>query len=219
MAAVDLHWLPLGAGGNGFVRRNGIAYERWVAWREHRPPQALFHAALTAELDGRTYAIEQGWPAPAGDPATRGATVTGPVFFRSADRVRALRYEVRCWQGGAIPDLDHSIGPAQRLTTQPDATAQVIALTARVPATTWGRRAPGDHEMWNSNSAIAWILASAGLDAQHISPPATGRAPGWVAGWEAAHRDDDAETPASEPRARDSQVSEPDASDQTGPLP
>ena len=36
-AWVDLYWLPLGAGGH-FVRWNGRVYERWAAWREHRPP-------------------------------------------------------------------------------------------------------------------------------------------------------------------------------------
>jgi hypothetical protein len=41
--------------------------------------------------------------------------------------------------------------------------------------------------MWNSNSVISWLLASADLDLSELSPPRHGRAPGWRAGIEAAH--------------------------------
>jgi hypothetical protein len=43
--------------------------------------------------------------------------------------------------------------------------------------------------MWNSNSVISWLLASAGLDPGGIQPPSGGRAPGWRAGLEIAARD------------------------------
>jgi hypothetical protein len=42
--------------------------------------------------------------------------------------------------------------------------------------------------MWNSNSVIAWVIASSGIDAESIRPPAGGRAPGWRAGLEVARR-------------------------------
>jgi hypothetical protein len=42
--------------------------------------------------------------------------------------------------------------------------------------------------MWNSNSVIAWLLASSGLPMDGIRPPAGGRAPGWEAGLVAARR-------------------------------
>ena len=37
-------------------------------------------------------------------------------------------------------------------------------------------------DMWNSNSAISWLLAGAGIDPARISLPPRGRAPGWHAG-------------------------------------
>jgi hypothetical protein len=42
--------------------------------------------------------------------------------------------------------------------------------------------------MWNSNSAIAWLITRAGLDAEAIQPPTGGRAPGWNAGLVVARR-------------------------------
>ena len=56
-AAVDLYWIPLGAGGHS-VAFNGRVYEALMAAREHRPRSALYHAALVVELDGGRYAIE-----------------------------------------------------------------------------------------------------------------------------------------------------------------
>jgi hypothetical protein len=42
--------------------------------------------------------------------------------------------------------------------------------------------------MWNSNSIVAWLLTSVGIDADRIPPPAGGRAPGWAAGITVARR-------------------------------
>jgi hypothetical protein len=42
--------------------------------------------------------------------------------------------------------------------------------------------------MWNSNSQIAWLLATSGIDVESIKPPPGGRAPGWHAGVVAADR-------------------------------
>jgi hypothetical protein len=53
---------------------------------------------------------------------------------------------------------------------------------AAVPTPVWGRDELGTGEMWNSNSMIAWVIASAGLPADRIQPPPHGRAPGWAAG-------------------------------------
>ena len=50
------------------------------------------------------------------------------------------------------------------------------------PALTWGRDELGAADMRNSNSLIAWLLGSAGLEASRIRPPRGGRAPGWDAG-------------------------------------
>ena len=54
------------------------------------------------------------------------------------------------------------------------------------PTFTWGRDELGTGEMWNSNSLIAWLLARRGLQADLVSLPADGRAPGWSAGLVAA---------------------------------
>jgi hypothetical protein len=42
--------------------------------------------------------------------------------------------------------------------------------------------------MWNSNSVIAWLIASSGIDTEPIRPPASGRASGWQAGLVVARR-------------------------------
>ena len=56
-AAVDLYWIPLGAGGHS-VRFNGRIFEALEAARQHRHPCDLYHAALIVELDDERYAIE-----------------------------------------------------------------------------------------------------------------------------------------------------------------
>jgi hypothetical protein len=51
-----------------------------------------------------------------------------------------------------------------------------------VPRPVWGRDELKAGEMWNSNSVIAWLIASAGLPTERLQPPPNGRAPGWNAG-------------------------------------
>jgi hypothetical protein len=53
----------------------------------------------------------------------------------------------------------------------------------------WGRDELNAGEMWNSNSMIAWLIATTGLSTRHLRPPPRGRAPGWHAGLEVARRD------------------------------
>jgi hypothetical protein len=52
----------------------------------------------------------------------------------------------------------------------------------------WGRDELGTGEMWNSNSVIAWVITSSGMETESIRLPAGGRAPGWRAGLEVARR-------------------------------
>ena len=66
--AVDLYWLPLGAGGR-FVRRNGVIYE-----------------ALAA------------------------------VGTRWAGGSRFLRYGIRRWRDGSIPDADEAVDSPRRIS-------------------------------------------------------------------------------------------------------
>ena len=137
---------------------------------------------------GGDYVIEQA-PARGGDGGERGVVAEGPVGSRWAGRFRVFRYEVRCWRGGVIPDLDEAVDSPRHLTSDPAAAQRVLDLTPRVPAAVWGRDELGAGEMWNSNSIVAWLLARSGLDAESIRPPAGGRAPGWGAGLVVARRD------------------------------
>jgi hypothetical protein len=185
-AAVDLHWIPLGAGGHA-VAFNGRVYEALMAARERRPRSALYHAALVVELDGGRYAIEVA-PSPDADEASRGVVGTGPVGSRRLGRLRLFRYEVRCWSGGSIPDLAAAVGGPRRLCADRRTARRLIDGAAAVPRLVWGRDELGTGEMWNSNSVVAWLVATAGLAADGIRPPAGGRAPGWGAGLSAARR-------------------------------
>src|SRR5436305_14503371 len=100
MAAVELYWLPLGAGGH-FVRLNGRVYEALAARIQRRPAYDLYHSALQVQvLEGR-YVIEQ-TPAPDLSGERRGVVAQGAVGSRWAGRFRIFRYEIRLWQGGQI---------------------------------------------------------------------------------------------------------------------
>ena len=56
-AAVDLYWIPLGAGGH-VVRLSGELYEALTALVEHRPRLDLYHSALQIRLPDDRYVIE-----------------------------------------------------------------------------------------------------------------------------------------------------------------
>ena len=177
---VDLWWLPLGAGGR-VVRWNGRVYERLRAARRRETPYDLFHSALELS-DGRTrYVIEM---APVWSERTRGrgVQVEGPVGSRRLGVLRAFRYEVRCWPDGRIPDADEAVESPVRITDDRARVEAVLSLVARCPAYTWGRDELHCGDMWNSNSLVAWLLASTGDGVEGVQPPAGGRAPGWQAG-------------------------------------
>lgn len=185
-ASVDLYWLPLGAGGH-VVRWNGRVYETLTALRDRRAVADLYHCGLVLRLDGVTWAVEMGpvWNVP---DTGRGVVVEGPVGSPWLGRLRAFRYEMRCWPGGRIPDLDEAVGGPVTTTTDPTRVAAVLRAVGEVPALTWGRDELGTGEMWNSNSAVAWVLARTDHDAGAIAPPPGGRAPGWAAGLVLADR-------------------------------
>ena len=185
-AAVDLYWIPLGAGGHS-VRFNGRVFEALVAARERRARCDIYHVALVVELDGERYAIELA-PSPDADEASRGVVNTGAVGSRHLGRLRLFRYELRCWRGGEIPDLAYAVGEPCRLTTDPRVARRLLDLVAVVPTPVWGRDELEAGEMWNSNSVVAWLIAAAGLPAYELRPPPRGRAPGWDAGLVVAQR-------------------------------
>ncbi len=179
-AAVDLIWLPLGAGGR-FVRRNGRLFEALSASLQRRPRRDLYHSALAVALPEGDYVIEQA-PALHSRRERPDVVASGPVGARWAGRLKVFRYEVRLWRGGRIPDIAAAVESPRRLSDEEAAARRVVAAARRVPTPTWGRDELGAGEMWNSNSIIAWILAGSGFDAAAIEPPAGGRAPGWRAG-------------------------------------
>jgi hypothetical protein len=106
-AAVDLYWLPLGAGGH-FVRTCGRVYEALAARLQRRRPRDLYHAALHVELPEGTFVIEQ---APVHDwsGGERGVVAEGAVGARWAGRFRIFRYEIRLWRDGQIPDVAEAV--------------------------------------------------------------------------------------------------------------
>lgn len=183
---MDLYWIPLGAGGHS-VRFNGRVFEAIEAARQHRQRRDLYHAALVVELDGDGYTIEIA-PSPDPDETSRGVVATGAVGSRYAGWLRLFRYEVRCWRGGSIPDLGEAVGEPRRLTTDAEVVQRLVDVLATVPTPVWGRDELQAGEMWNSNSVIAWLIASAGISTDSLGPPPHGRAPGWDAGLEVARR-------------------------------
>ena len=183
-AAVDLYWLPLGAGGS-FVRFNGRVYEAIVARLARRTAQDIYHAALQVALPEGTYVVEQ-TPVPDLQGESRGVVAGGAVGSRLAGGLRIFRYEIRVWLGGSIPDIAEAVDSPRRLATDEPTARRVLATVPEVPTPVWGRDELDLGEMWNSNAVIAWVLAASGIDAAALDPPRGGRAPGWAAGVKAA---------------------------------
>jgi hypothetical protein len=138
-AAVDLYWIPLGAGGH-YVRFNGRVFEAVEAVRRHRSRCDLYHAALVVQFDGHRY-IELA-PSPVADEASRGVVATGAVGSRHASRLRMFRYEVRCWRGGSIPDLRYAVGGPDRLSGAVRVARRLLDLVGTVPLAVWARDDP-----------------------------------------------------------------------------
>jgi hypothetical protein len=107
MSAIELYWLPLGAGGHS-VRLNGLVFEAIAARFQHRGRDDLYHSALEVHVPEGRFVIEQ---APAwGTSGERGVVAEGPVGIRAAGRFRLFRYEVRRWRDGVAPaDLERWI--------------------------------------------------------------------------------------------------------------
>jgi hypothetical protein len=191
-AAVDLYWIPLGAGGQ-VVRLSG-KLEALTALAEHRPPLDLYHSALQITLPHDRFVIEcaailnlRG--------EERGVVAGGPVAMRWLGRFRHCRYEIRRWRGGSIPDLSQAVLGPVRVATDVARAQRVLDLAPSVPTPVWGRDELGTGDMWNSNSLISWLLACAGIDTDGLEPPVGGRAPGWNAGLVVAGRQMQHRTP------------------------
>jgi hypothetical protein len=188
--AVDLYWLPLGAGGH-FVRLNGCVYEALAARAQRRPACDLYHSALQVEVSDWRFVIEQ-TPVPDLSGNERGVVAEGAVGSRWAGRFRIFRYEIRLGRGGHIPDVAEAVDSPRRLADDEDRAWRVLESIAQVPTPVWGRDELAAGEMWNSNSVIAWVIARGGIETDSIQPPPRGRAPGWRAGLEVARRQEEA---------------------------
>jgi len=185
-SSIDLYWLPLGAGGH-FVRWNGRAYGALMAIRERRHAQDLYHSALGVTGPQGRFVIEM-TPTPDAYGAERGVVAEGAVGSRLAGSIRLFRYELRRWKDGVIPDVDEAVDSPVRISSDASDARRILELVPEVPTLVWGRDELRSGEMWNSNSVISWLVASAGLDTDLIRPPAGGRAPGWKAGLVAVKR-------------------------------
>jgi hypothetical protein len=185
-AAVDLYWLPLGAGGHS-VRLNGKVFEAVAARLGHRDRCDLYHSALIVRVPEGRFVIEQAPVWRNGE--ERGVVAEGAVGSRSLGRFGLFRYEVRRWRDGVIPDIDEAVESPRRVSTDVRAARQLFARVPTVPTAVWGRDDLGAGEMWNSNSLISWLLVGSGIDAEGIPLPAHGRAPGWTAGIVIARRE------------------------------
>ena len=184
-SAIDLYWLPLGAGGHS-VRQNGLVFEALAARLQHRDRRDLYHSALEVRVPERRFVIEQ---APAwGAREDRGVIAEGPVGMRALGRLRLFRYEIRCWPDGVIPDVAEAVESPQRLSEEAACARRLLELVAQVPTPVWARDELGAGEMWNSNSVISWLLVRSGVEVAAIRPPQGGRAPGWLAGVVVAER-------------------------------
>ena len=82
-AAVDLYWLPLGAGG-WFVRLNGRVFEALVARLQRRETRALYHSALEVRVGPQCYVIEMTPVRDSHGRSQRGVVAEGPVGARWA---------------------------------------------------------------------------------------------------------------------------------------
>jgi hypothetical protein len=184
--AIDLYWIPLGAGGH-VVRLNGKIYEAIKAFVGHREPRALYHSALEVWAPDGPFVIEV-TPIPDANGRARGVVAEGPVGTMWAGRFRVFRYEIRRWLGGSIPDVNEAVASPVRVATDLSTARTVLDRLPSVPTPTWGRDELDTGDMWNSNSVISWLLVQAGVGVDAIRPPAAGRAPGWDAGLVVARR-------------------------------
>jgi hypothetical protein len=184
--ALDLYWLPLGAGGHS-VRLNGRVYEAVAAAWQRRARCDLYHSALEVTTPDGVYAIEMA-PELIGGRGEHGAVAGGAVGSRLLGRSALFRYEVRLWLGGTIPDLAEAVESPRRLSTDAALVTRLLELVPQVPTPVWGRDELHAGEMWNSNSLVSWLLVSAGVDLAQVRLPSGGRAPGWDAGLDVAKR-------------------------------
>jgi hypothetical protein len=183
VAAVDLYWIPLGAGEH-IVRVSGKVFEKVSALVQRRRSYDLYHSALAVTVPEGRFVIEMA-PIPDRHGQRRGVVAEGPVGTSWARRFRLFRYEIRRWLEGVIPDVDEAMAAVH---VDVAGARRLLALVPSVPTPVWGRDELDAGEMWNSNSVTSWLLSRSGFDVAQIDLPYGGRAPGWDAGLVVAAR-------------------------------
>jgi hypothetical protein len=196
VSAVDLYWIPLGAGAH-VVKVSGRLFEAASAFVHRRAACELYHSALVVRVPEGCFVIEQA-PVPDRQGERRGVVAQGAVGTMWAARFRCFRYEIRCWRDGEIPDIDAAIASPVDVTDDVTVARRVLEVLPSIPTPVWGRDELDAGEMWNSNSVISWVLTRSGADTTRLRPPTGGRAPGWDAGQAVAAR----ETERAEPSYR-----------------
>jgi hypothetical protein len=162
-------------------------YEALAARRERREARELYHSALEVKLGTDRFVIEMA-PVWGDKHLDRGVVSDGAVGLPWLGHSRFFRYEVRRWRNGTIPDLSEAVASPQRMSSDVVHTQRLLELVPAFPTRTWGRDEFHTGDMWNSNSLIAWLLASSGHETDLVAPPSGGRAPGWAAGLVVAAR-------------------------------
>jgi hypothetical protein len=151
-------------------------FEAALARLEKRTTKDLYHSALAVRVPDGEFVIEMAWPIPDDKGILRGVVAEGAVGSRRARSLRILRYEIRRWRDGVIPDLDEAVESPQRLTDDPLLAQRILELVPEVPTPVWGRDELRTGEMWNSNSLISWLIVRSGVGVDAVHPP--GRRPG-----------------------------------------
>jgi hypothetical protein len=133
--AVDLYWIPLGAGAH-VVRISGKLFEAMSALVARRPRCDLYHSALVISASEGHFVIEQA-PVPDLHGERRGVVAEGPVGMGWLGRFRVFRYEVRRWRDGRIPDINQAIGSPARVTADGDVARRILETLPSIPTPVW----------------------------------------------------------------------------------
>ncbi|MCC7365788.1 MAG: hypothetical protein IT303_15595 [Dehalococcoidia bacterium] len=178
--------MPVGAGTPRLQQLSLRGWEAFEAWRTRRTRAVLYHCALKLRPgEGEQFTLEL---APAFIRDGVAPLASGPVGLRFAGRWRLFRYELKCLPVDRLPDEQWAVDSPIAVSDDPAVARQLIALAPTVPTHTWGRRVRGTHEMWTSDSVVPWLLTRAGIATAGLGPLPGGRAPGWQAGLDLAHR-------------------------------
>ncbi len=184
-AAVDLYWLPLGAGGH-FVRLNGRVYEAVAARLQRRP--RVRSLPLRAPSGGpRGEVRHRAGAGPRLERQGAGRRRRGRRRQSLGRPISDLPLRDPSLARGHIPDVAEAVDSPRRLTSDEDRARRVLDVVAQVPTPVWGRDELATGEMWNSNSVIAWVIARSGIDTEAIQPPPGGAPPaGRLGSWSRA---------------------------------